>query len=94
MNCFVFVNFYVKLKDDCFFFVRFAFIHFFLNLSFDFCITVANKTSNYSTLVNYTPDYGALDQPQANHFATLLQLVLGYSIIVLNITSTLVLVPI
>lgn len=91
MNCFVFVNFYVTLKDDCFFFVRFLFIHFFLNLSFDFCITVANKTSNYSTLVNYTPDYGALDQPQANHFATLLQLVLGYSIIVLNITSTLVL---
>lgn len=53
---------------------------------------MANKTSNYPSLVNYTPDYGAFDQPQANNYATLLQLVLGYSIIVLNITSTLVLV--
>lgn len=51
-----------------------------------------NKTSNYPSLENYTTDYGAFHQQQVNNFATMLQLVLGYSIILLNIISTLVLV--
>lgn len=51
-----------------------------------------NKTLNYPSLENYTTDYGAFHQQQVNNFATMLQLVLGYSIILLNITSTLVLV--